>query len=287
MPSPARRIEPMVEDTPSADRRSVLQALGAGAAGVVGSTSLASAADYDDLEVWIYWAKGSGDFGYSSKPQGRIDEAVDALENQMSPQLQFSVNTTVHMGLTSPTEWKRSELKDESTSDVESDFTVCGGDDSSLSYCDVVGEFKDQLSTQTVIGDGLVNLLIYDSEPDDPAKTGAADHGVRQGQEAANCVVGAATRQLGALPFKNTVVHEVGHTLGADHTDGETYSGTPVRATPMVTWYTGSHCDGYQSVGSTCDGDSPSPTCYHTYQLSDCTKSQFNDWMRCEYDGEC
>jgi hypothetical protein len=277
----------MTDRTLSTDRRSVLQALGTGAVGAAGVGGVASAADYDDLYVYIYWAEGSGDFGFSSKPQGRIDEALDALENQMSPQLLFSVHAEERMGLPSPTEWKRSELKDESTSDVESDFDACGGDDTSLSYCDIVSEFKDQLSTYTVIGQGVVNLLIYDSETDDPAKTGAADHVVRQGEEAANCVVGSAPRSLGALPFKNTVVHEVGHTLGADHTDGETYSGTPVRATPMITWYTGSHCDGYQSVGSSCDGDSPSPTCYHTYDLSSCTKSQFNCWMRCEFDDEC
>lgn len=283
----------MSDRTPSTNRRSVLRALGTGAVGAAGLSGVASAADYDNITVYLYWAKGSGDFGFSNKPQGRIDEAVDALENQMSPQLNFSVSAEDRMGLPSPTEWKRSELKDESTKEVrddlnEDDNEVCSGDDSSLSYCDIIAEFKEQLSTYTVIGQGVINLLIYNSEPDDPKKTGASDHGVKQGEEAANCVVGSAPRQLGALPFKNTVVHEVGHSLGAEHTDGDTWlDGSVYRATPMITWYTGSSCDGGQSVSYTCDGDWPDSTCYHTYELSQCTKEQFNYWMRCQYDGEC
>lgn len=268
--------------TESIDRRSVLKTLGAGAAGVAGVTGVGSAADYDNLSVWIYWADGSGDFGFSSKPSGQIDEVIEALESELAPQVNFDINAYDDQGLTSPTEWKRGALEDEGGSNC---------DDSKLTYCDILSEFKQQLSEETVIGTGLVNLLLYNSEPDDPAKTGAADTTVKSGKQAANVVVGNAPRDsLGVQPFQNTVIHEVGHTLSGDHTDGETWydsSSGVYRATPMITWYTGSHCDGYQSVSSSCDGDSPNPTCYHTYELSSCSREKFNCWMRCEYDGEC
>lgn len=243
----------------------MLKKLGAASAAVGLGTGVGSAASYQDLTVWIHWAETDDSgavYGFTSKPTTLVNRAEDAL-SEMSSQLNFDITTVDSGGVTSPTGWRKQDLKEVS------------GDSSSMEYGDLMSEFTDQIY---VGDDNWTNLLIYSSSPADPAKTGYAIRNVKQGTTAASAVVGGATTTVGR--FKNTVIHEVGHTLNADHTDGVVHV-DPIngaRASPMITHYTGSTCSGFQGVSDSCAGQ-PTPTCGNTMQLSPCAKDVMNGWM--------
>lgn len=67
----------------------------------------------------------------------------------------------------------------------------------------------------------------------------------------------------GATAFENTVIHEVGHTLGAGHSDGGVYIWGDDKVTPMLTWYSPNNCGSNDPVSNPCyGGETPDTVTY-------------------------
>jgi hypothetical protein len=79
--------------------------------------------------------------------------------------------------------------------------------------------------------------------------------------------------------FRNTVIHEVGHTFHCEHQDGEIEidNGSYV-ASPMCTWYVESsyYTSNDINADNLCQDENQDETDNHTEQISLCTDAQFD-----------
>lgn len=78
--------------------------------------------------------------------------------------------------------------------------------------------------------------------------------------------------------FRNTVVHEIGHTFHCVHKDGEiTYDNGEYKASPMCTWYVEDdyYTNNDMDTSKLCENDTDS-TNKHREQISLCTDAQFD-----------
>jgi hypothetical protein len=256
--------------TSNQSRRSVLKTLGAGAAGLAATSGTVVANhDYESLSVWIYWAEGTGNYGFSSKPSTLVQAAEDAVYH-MDNSVDFNVYSYSGGSVDPGHEWTFEDL-DHKTSPYDS-----------VDYGDLIQTFEDNIYLGS---DNISNVLIYNSDPEDNAKTGVAKRVVKEGTKAPVALVGESTREVSLKAFKNTVNQEIGHNLNSEHNDGQVYplGGDYSGASPMITWYTGYYSS--QTASHMCDGNEADSTYQHARPLSSCAKDQFNYWMKWKYDG--
>jgi hypothetical protein len=258
-----------MDETSNQSRRSVLKTLGAGAAGLTATSGTVLAThDYDPLTVWVYWAEGSGNYGFDSRPSTLMDAAKDAVAH-MDSAVNFNVSYEDGYGVDPGHEWTFEDL-DHKTSPYDS-----------VDYGDLIQTFRDNIYLGS---DNISNVLIYNSDSNDNAKTGVASGNVKKGTTAPVALVGEATREVSLKAFKNTVNQEIGHNLDSEHNDGQVYplGGDYSGASPMITWYTGYYFNG--TADHMCDGNEADSTYQHARPFSSCAKDQFNYWMRYKYD---
>lgn len=197
---------------------------------------------------------------------GFANSAVDAIENYLNPVVNFEIEAEIY-----------------------GECDVPG-----TTWGEVHNHFEDYLTDEFIkYKDNICHLLVVDRAlPNSAGWSWVKVNGGTWNNQAGQCVANALCKfYINLVPgcfgdggegFENTVIHEVGHSLGAEHLHGA-IGFTNHNVTPMQTWYTERDCDGNEPLNSNCWNNPQAYANGYQQTITTCAKGRMETYVDNNY----